>query len=78
MTKMTKEQIYEQAMSLRPTEREALAEQLLLSVTDDDQAAIDAAWLAEARRREEAFSRGEMTTSSVDEVIGRVQARAGR
>ncbi len=73
---MTKEQILAEAMALDPREREALADELLLSLTDGDHAAIDAAWLAEVRRREEAFVRGETSTSPLDAVMARLQARA--
>jgi hypothetical protein len=49
---MTREQILAEAMALEPGDRETLAEQILLSLGPDEQAAIEAAWLAEARRRE--------------------------
>lgn len=75
---MTKDQLLAEAMSLDPDEREALAEQLLLTLTDADQAAVDAAWLKEARRREAAFQNGEMTSAPVDEVIARLTAGAKR
>ena len=78
MTQMTKDEIYAQAMALQPDEREALAEQLLSSLTGDGPEVIDEAWVTEARRREEAFRQGRMTTSPVDEVIARVQSRAKR
>ena len=73
---MTRNEIFNRAMALEPTEREALAEQLLLSIADEDQLAIDAAWLEEVRLREEAFRAGRMTTSPVDEVMARVRSRA--
>lgn len=75
---MTKNEILTEAMALEPIDREALAEQLLLRIADDDQPAIDAAWLGEVRLREEAFRSGQMATSPVDEVIARVQFRARR
>jgi putative addiction module component (TIGR02574 family) len=75
---MTKEQILSQAMSLGAVEREALAEELLRSIADDDLAALEAAWLAEVRAREEAFAGGEMTTSTVDEVVTRIRSKARR
>jgi hypothetical protein len=73
---MTKEQVLAGGMALDPRERQAVAEQLLLSLGEADQAAIDAAWLEEARRREEAFARGEMSTSPVDDAIARVLSKA--
>ena len=75
---MTKDQIIAEAMSLDAKDREEIAEELLISIGDADRAAIDARWLEEARKREEAFARGEITASGVDEAITRVQARARR
>lgn len=75
---MTKDQVRVKAMALDPTDRETLAEELLLSLTESDQGTIDAAWLAEARRREEAVEAGQLSGSAVDEVIARVQSKAGR
>lgn len=75
---MTKEQVRAEAMALDPQDREVLAEELLLSLSETDREQIDAAWLAEARRRERAFARGEMSTSPVDDVIARVQSKARR
>jgi putative addiction module component (TIGR02574 family) len=74
---MTKEQILVEAMALPATEREALAEQLLQSLTDEDRRSIDDAWLAEAHAREEAFAMGEMKTSAVDDVLERIKPRDG-
>jgi putative addiction module component (TIGR02574 family) len=78
---LTKEQILSEAMALGPDEREALAEELLQSITQDQQADIDAAWLAEVRRREEALALGQapstpVPSSSVEEMIARVRARS--
>lgn len=75
---MTPEQIRSAAMDLDPAQREALAEELLLSLTDADRGAIDAAWLAESQRRDAAFTRGATTARPVDQVIQRLQRRAGR
>ena len=75
---MTREQILTHAMTLGAAEREALAEELLQSISDGDRDAIDAAWLAEARSREEAFARGEMSTSPLGDVLARVRSKAPR
>jgi hypothetical protein len=72
---MNKEQILTEAMALEPTEREALAEALLLSLDDIDREAIDAAWLDEARRRDEAYTRGETIASPLDQAVQRVLSR---
>jgi putative addiction module component (TIGR02574 family) len=73
---LTKEQIKTAAMHLDPGDREALAEDLLLSIDDTDREAVDAAWLAEARRRDAAFRAGAVTARPVEEVIARLQNKA--
>ena len=75
---MTKDQILAEAMSLEPKDREALAEEILLSLGPDEQGEIDAAWLAEAHRREADFARAGGKTSPVEDVIGRLEAKARR
>ncbi len=69
---LTKEQIKSAALELAPAEREALAEELLLSVTELERDAVDAAWLAEAKRRDAAFRRGETGAKPVEDVIARL------
>ena len=73
---LTREQIKSAALSLDPAEREALAEELLLSLSDADQAEIDTAWLAEAHRRDAEYLAGKTTAKPVDEVLARLQAKA--
>jgi putative addiction module component (TIGR02574 family) len=73
---LTREQIKSAALSLDPAEREVLAEELLLSLSDVDQAEIDAAWLAEAHRRDADYAAGKTTAKPVDEVLARLQAKA--
>ena len=75
---MTMEQVRAAAMALDPQQREVLAEELLLSLTDADRDQIDAAWLAEVRRREEKYRRGESSSSPVDDAIARIQSKARR
>ena len=53
----TTEAVFQAALALPPEKRAALAEQLLDSLADVDQAAIDAAWVEEAERRLQAFRR---------------------
>lgn len=72
---MTREQIRSAAFELDPTDREALAEELLLSIGDADRNSIDAAWLAEAHERDRAFRDGATTARPVDEVLARFQPR---
>jgi len=75
---LTKDQLLAEAMALSPKDREALAERLLLSVGDEDQAAVDSAWLEEATRREAEFARGNSSTSPVEDVLARLQSRVPR
>lgn len=64
--------VWEAALTLTPDERAELAGRLLdtLDETDPniDQAAIDAAWGAEADRRYQAYKRGEIGSVPVEEL----------
>jgi hypothetical protein len=66
---LTKEQIKTAALALGPAEREALAEELLLSVTESEREAVEG---AEAKRRDALFLRGEMGAKPVEDVIARL------
>jgi putative addiction module component (TIGR02574 family) len=72
---LKKEQIRIEAMKLDPADREALAEELLLSIDEDGRDAIDAAWLAEAKRRDAAFQKGKTAAKPVESVIERLKSR---
>jgi len=72
---MTKEQVRSAALQLDPLDREALAEELLLSIDGEQSSAIDAAWLEEARRRDEDFLAGRTSGRPVGDVIGRLNAK---
>lgn len=56
--KLSRNEIKTAALELDPLDREALAEELLLSIDGKDREEIDAAWLAEARRRDKEFAAG--------------------
>ena len=66
---LTAEQIRTAALELQPAEREALAEELLLSISGSERYEIDAAWLEEVQLRDAAFIAGKMSGSPVDEAI---------
>ena len=72
---LTKQQIKTAAMELDPVEREALAEELLLSISDSEREQIEAEWLDEAKRRDAAFLAGQMTASPVEDVIDRIRRK---
>ena len=73
---LTKEQIKTAALELGAAEREALAEELLLSVTESEREEVDAAWLIEVKRRDAAYRRGEVGAKPVQDVIARLTGRA--
>ncbi len=75
---MSKDQIKDAAMQLNAVEREALAEELLLSLSDNQREEIDAAWIQEVKRRDQAFLSGETSAKPVDEVISRIKGSSGR
>lgn len=75
---VTREEILTAAMTLNAADREALAEELLLSLSDTEREVIDAAWAAEADRRAAALDRGEATSRPSDEVVARLRAKAQR
>ena len=69
---MTKNELLAEAMALAPEEREALAEELWLSLDGEDRESIDAAWLEEARRRDAAYASGQVQAKPADEVVQRL------
>jgi putative addiction module component (TIGR02574 family) len=75
---LTKEQIKTAAMQLDPAEREALAEELLLSISESERQEIDTAWLAESHRRYQAFLKGEEEAAPNDEVVAQIRNSARR
>jgi putative addiction module component (TIGR02574 family) len=73
---LTKEQIRTAALNLNPAEREALAEELLLSIDEASRQEIDAVWLAEIRRRDDDYRAGKTTAKPVDEVLNRLRNKS--
>jgi hypothetical protein len=73
---ISKAQIKDAAMRMDATEREALAEELLLSLSGADREQIDRAWLDEAKRRDAAFKKDGGIAKPVDEVIDRLKRSA--
>jgi hypothetical protein len=72
----TREQIKDAALQLEPAEREALAEEILLSISSAERDEIDAAWLEEARRRDAEFGGRTDDCIPVDEVIAALRKKA--
>jgi putative addiction module component (TIGR02574 family) len=73
---LTKEQIMSAALQLPPAEREALADELLLSIGETDRQSIEAAWVAEARRRDADFQAGNTGAKPAEQVISRLLGKA--
>lgn len=72
---LTIAQIKAAALKLDPADREALAEELLQSISEAQADQIDAAWLAECHRRDSNRASGPTQGKSMDEVLGRLLAR---
>jgi putative addiction module component (TIGR02574 family) len=72
---MTKDQLLAEAMALDVREREALAEELLLTVDDGTREEIDAAWAEEIDRRIAEYERGEVKAIPGDQVLRELRAR---
>jgi putative addiction module component (TIGR02574 family) len=72
---MTKDQLLAEAMALDVREREALAEELLLTVDDGTREEIDAAWAEEIDRRIAEYERGEVKAVPVDDMFRRLRAK---
>lgn len=68
------ETIFDEAMSLSPDRRAALAEKLLASLDEKYRAEIDIAWAQEAERRLEALDRGEVQAIPGDDVMRCLEA----
>jgi putative addiction module component (TIGR02574 family) len=75
LCQITIEQARSVAMQLSASDREALGEELLQSVSEQEGAAIDEAWLVEVRRRDADLLAGRAKAKPVDEVIHRLLAK---
>ena len=67
----------EQAAKLPPTDRVALVEDILATLTEIDPE-WDAAWAREAEERLAAYDRGEMEAFDFDDVIAKLRVKYGR
>jgi hypothetical protein len=72
---MTKEQVREAAMTLAPEDRESLAEDLLLSLSEIDLHEVDRRWLQIARQRDAEFRASGMSAAPAEDVIQRLLNR---
>jgi putative addiction module component (TIGR02574 family) len=69
------EAVFTAALALPPETRATLAERLLDSLKEEGQSEIDAAWAEEARKRLEAFDRGELKGVPAEEVMKSLRIR---
>ena len=67
---LNSQELYQQANQLPPLEKLRLAELLLADLDVPDQV-IDATWLAEAKKRLDAYQAGELTTVSYEQVMAK-------
>jgi putative addiction module component (TIGR02574 family) len=65
--------ILAEALKLSPIERAELLEQIVESFSSPDRRAFDERWAAEAEERIEAYERGEIKSSSANEVFDRIE-----
>lgn len=74
---MTRDEIRAEAMTLDAREREALAEELLRSIWDEE-LAMQGEWIAECQDRIAAVDRGEMSTKPGEQVMSELYERLKR
>jgi len=72
---MTVEYLKNQALKLSLSDRALLAEHLLASLDDSADSDVESAWVKEARRRREAFQKGEVSTASAESAITAARAK---
>ena len=69
------QEIHKRIDSISPVERAELIEELIRSFDRDQRMDIDAKWVVEAESRNDAYSRGEITASSMEDVFRRINQR---
>jgi len=69
---MTVSELLESALSLSPTDRVALIEQIYRSFSPDYSNTVDQKWVEECDSRMQAIENGEMSTSSAADVFSRL------
>jgi putative addiction module component (TIGR02574 family) len=71
----TAERVLKAALDLLPVERAELIERLFQSFDRTANKEIDHAWAAEVESRFDAYDRGEMQASTVEEVFSRINQK---
>jgi len=72
---MTVKELENQALKLSLSDRAMLAEHLLASLDDGVDSDVESAWIQEARRRREAFHKGEVSTVTAESAIAAARAK---
>lgn len=72
------QKILNEALGLSPTERAELVEQILASFEFPARKDIDAAWAKEAEERIDAYERGEIGTTSSEDVIKEINKQVNQ
>jgi putative addiction module component (TIGR02574 family) len=69
------DEVQKQAQMLTPQEKAALAHLLIEALDSSSDADVEQVWIAESRRRYEAYLRGELESLPGDEVMARARKR---
>ena len=72
---MTTDQIEQELLKLPTAERARLAERLIASLDED--AEIEAAWIAEVRRRDQEIQSGAVETIPLEDALTSIRDRFG-
>ncbi len=73
--KSATQNIFEQALHLKPVERAELIDKLFHSFDKGHDEQIDARWAVEAESRIDAFDAGQISSDSADAVFERINKR---
>lgn len=73
--KSATQNIFEQALHLKPVERAELIDKLFHSFDKGHDERIDALWAVEAESRIDAFDAGQISSDSADAVFERINKR---
>ena len=72
---MTTDQIEQELLKLPAADRARLAERLIASLDEDTE--IEAAWVAEVRRRDDELKSGSVESIPLEDALASIRARYG-
>jgi putative addiction module component (TIGR02574 family) len=70
------EEIKQEALQLSPHERADLAKSLILSLDEEEESNFDELWLAEIRRRSNAYKKDKSIGIPADEVFHKLRSES--